>query len=71
MKVYIKKILMKSQEAEHHIASLKKAFTILQKYWIKLNPSKFIFRVLSKKFLRFVVSQYRIEANPKKIQALH
>ena len=37
---------------------------------MKLNPSKCVFRVLSGKFLGFMVSQKGIEANPDKIQAI-
>ena len=37
---------------------------------MKLNPSKYAFRVVSRKFLGFMVSQRRIEANPDEIQAI-
>jgi len=37
---------------------------------MKLNPNKCAFRVLSRKFLGFMVSHRRIEANPDKIQAI-
>ena len=37
---------------------------------MKLNPSKCAFEVSSGKFLGFMVSQRRIEANPNKIQAI-
>ena len=37
---------------------------------MKLNPSKCAFRVSSRKFLGFMVSQRGIEANPGKIQAI-
>ena len=37
---------------------------------MKLNPSKCAFGVSSGKFLRFMVSQWGIEANPDKIQAI-
>lgn len=37
---------------------------------MKLNPAKCVFGVASRKFLRFVVSQREIEANPEKIQAV-
>ena len=37
---------------------------------MKLNPSKCAFGVSSEKFLRFMVSQRGIEANPDKIQAI-
>ena len=37
---------------------------------MKLNPSKCTFGVSSGKFLRFMVSHRRIEANPDKIPAI-
>ena len=37
---------------------------------MKLNPSKCAFKVSSGKFLRFMVSQRGIEANPKKVKAI-
>lgn len=37
---------------------------------MKLNPSKCTFEVLAEKFHRFMVSQWGIEANPKKVKAI-
>ena len=37
---------------------------------MKLNPSKCAFEISLGKFLRFMVSQRGIEANPNKIQAI-
>ena len=37
---------------------------------MKLNPSKCAFGISSGKFLRFMVSQRGIEANPKKVKAI-
>ena len=37
---------------------------------MKLNPSKCVFEVSSRKFLGFMVSQRGVEANPDKIQAI-
>ena len=37
---------------------------------MKLNPAKCLFGVLSGKFLGFMVSLRRIEANPKRIRAI-
>ncbi|XP_024026659.1 uncharacterized protein K02A2.6-like [Morus notabilis] len=45
-------------------------FGILRKYRMKLNPQKCAFGVGSGKFLGFMVSNRRIEANPEKIKAL-
>jgi len=37
---------------------------------MKLNPSKYTFRVTSGKFLGFMMSQRGIKANPKKVRAI-
>ena len=37
---------------------------------MKLNPSKCVFGVASGKFLRFMVSQHELEANPNKVRAI-
>ena len=37
---------------------------------MRLNPSKCVFGIVSGKFLRFMVSQRGIEANPEKVQAI-
>ena len=37
---------------------------------MKLNPSKCAFGVSSEKFLRFMVPQRGIEANPEKVKAI-
>ncbi|XP_077226318.1 uncharacterized protein LOC143859522 [Tasmannia lanceolata] len=53
-----------------HIIDLQEAFAVLQKYQMKLNPSKCAFGVTSRKFLGFMVTQRGIEANPEKIQVI-
>ena len=37
---------------------------------MKLNPTKCVFAVASRKFLRFMVSQQGIEANPDKVKEI-
>ena len=37
---------------------------------MKLNPSKCVFGVSSRNFFGFMVSQWGVEANPNKIQAI-
>ena len=63
-------MLVKSREELAHLDDLKETFTTLKQYQMKLNPAKCIFGVASGKFLSFMVSQRRIEANPKKVQAI-
>ena len=49
---------------------LQETFDTLRQYNMRLNPSKCAFGVSSGKFLGFMVSHRRIEANPDKIQAI-
>ena len=42
----------------------------LQRFNIKLNPKKCVFRVLKGKLLEYIMSKHGIEANPKKIKAI-
>ena len=50
--------------------NLQETFDSLKRYNMKLNLSKYAFKVSSGKFLGFMVSQRGIEANPDKIQAI-
>ena len=63
-------MLVKSKEELAHLDDLRETFTTLRQYQMKLNPSKCAFRVISRKFLRFMVSQRGIEVNPKKVRAI-
>ena len=56
MEAYIDDMLVKSKEELAHLDGLKETFTSLKQYQMKLNPSKCVFRVVSGKFLGFMVS---------------
>ena len=70
MEVYVDDMLVKSKEELAHLDDLRKTFTTLKQYQMKLNPSKCVFGVASGKFLGFMVSQRGIEANSEKVQAI-
>ena len=63
-------MLVKSKKEDHHLNDLREMFKTLCLYGMKLNPSKCVLRVLSGKFLGFMVSQRGVKANPDKIQAI-
>ena len=67
VEVYVDDMLVKSQDEETHLDDLQETFDTLRKYNMKLNPNKCAFGVSSGKFLGFMVSHRRIEANPDKI----
>ena len=70
MEVYVDDMLVKSKEELTHLDDLKETFATLQKYQMRLNPSKCVFGVASGKFPGFMVSQRGIDAKSKKVQAI-
>ena len=70
MEAYINDMLVKSRERFDHIQHLQEAFELLQRYDMKLNPLKCVFRVSLGKFLGFMVIQRGIEANPVQLKAI-
>ena len=70
VQVSVNDILVKSRREDDHLEDLKEIFDTLHSYNMKLNPSKCAFGVTAGKFLRFMVSQRDIEANPDKIRAI-
>ena len=49
-------MLVKSKDEANHMDDLKKTFSTLRKYNMKLNPAKCIFAVALGKFLGFMMS---------------
>ena len=70
IEMYIDDILIKSIGKKDHVLDLREMFALLQRYNMKLNPTKFAFGVKSGKFLSFMVNNRGIEANSSKVQAL-
>ena len=70
MEVYVDDMLVKSKEIKTHLEDIQETFDTLRRYRMKLNPEKWVFRVLLVKFLGFMVSQRRIEENPEKVKAI-
>ena len=68
IEVYIDNMLIKSLHADEDLNYLCQAFEVLQKYIMKLNPTKCIFSVASGKFLGYMVTQCGIKANPDHVR---
>jgi hypothetical protein len=49
---------------------LKETFDNLRKYKMMLNPKKYVFSVSSGKLLGYRVPSWRINVNPKKVEAI-
>ncbi|XP_068504429.1 uncharacterized protein [Phaseolus vulgaris] len=67
---YVDDMVVTSREKEHHVADLEELFTTIAKYRLKLNLEKCIFGVEAGKFLGFLLTERRIEANPEKCAAI-
>ncbi|KAK4397679.1 hypothetical protein Sango_1243400 [Sesamum angolense] len=65
MEVYMDDMFIKSKEASSHVEDMEKTFVVPRKYPLKLNPGK-----CEGHFLRFMVTQRSIEANPSKIKTI-
>ncbi|KAL0411327.1 UNVERIFIED_CONTAM: hypothetical protein Slati_3722400 [Sesamum latifolium] len=70
MEVYVDDMLVKSKQSHHHVEDLDEIFAVLRKYWLKLSPGKCASGVSGGCFLGFMVTQWGIEANLKKIKAI-
>ena len=68
--MYVDDMLVKSLRENDHLDDLRETFNTLYSYNMKLNPNKCVFRVTTRKFLGFMVSQRGIEVNPEKIPTI-
>jgi hypothetical protein len=63
-------VVITTRKEESLISDLVETFDNLNKYKLKLNPTKCPFGVSAGQLLGFLVSAKGIEANPEKIQAI-
>ena len=70
MEDYVDDMLVKNKSVAQHIADPEETFSTLRRHGMRLNPTKCAFRVVSKKFLSYIVSHKRIEVNLEKIQII-
>jgi hypothetical protein len=70
VEAYVDDVVIKTRNHDDFIADLEETFNSLCKFWWKLNPTKRVFGVPSRKLLGFIISHRGIEANPDKITAI-
>ena len=70
VEVYVDDMMVKSEIREGHFKALDKFLARLEKYNLRLNPKKCIFRVTLGKLLGHIVSERGIEVDPDKIKAI-
>jgi hypothetical protein len=70
IQVYIDDVVITIRKDESLVSNLAETFDNLNRYKLKLNPTKCSFSVSAGQLLGFLVSARGIEANPEKIQAI-
>ena len=70
VEVHVDDMMVKSEMREGYFEALYKFLERLEKYNLRLNPKKCIFRVTSGKLLGHIVNERGIEVNPDKIKAI-
>jgi hypothetical protein len=70
IQVYINDVVITTRKEESLISDLQETFDSLNRYKLKLNPTKCSFGVSAGQLLGTLVSARGIEANPEKIQAI-
>ncbi|KAK4389720.1 Transposon Tf2-12 polyprotein [Sesamum angolense] len=70
VKCYVDDLVVKSKKREDHFHDLRKVFERLRRYQLKMNPSKCVFGVTSRKFLGFSVRQRGTKIEQAKIDAI-
>lgn len=63
-------MLVNNLKMKNHLKHLEVTFQILKTYMMMLNPINYMFGVVSKKFLCYMINQNGIKANLEKINAL-
>lgn len=63
-------MIVKSKFFKEHMGDLQEIFLVLDKYQMKLNPSKCAFFIREGKFLGYMASSRGIDPNPKKVQVI-
>jgi hypothetical protein len=70
VQLYINDVVITTKQGSSLIDDLKETFDNLDKFCLKLNPTKCSFGVPAGELMGYLVSARGIEANPEKIQAI-
>jgi hypothetical protein len=71
LEIYIDDIIVKSDSMDNHLADLRLALERTCRYALKMNPLKCAFGVSAGKFLGFIIHEYGIDIDPKKIESIN
>jgi hypothetical protein len=70
IEAYVDDIVVKTRKVDDLVTDLRVAFDCLRANGVKLNPEKCVFGVPRGMLLGYIVSQWGIQPNPKKVTAL-
>ena len=70
LEVYVNDMLIKSRSLDNHLTDLEDNFIVMQKNIVKINLTKYAFRVMVEKFLGFMLIERGIKVNPSKCKAI-
>jgi hypothetical protein len=70
VEVYIDDIVIKSASLDSHLADLHLAFEKMRQYGLKMNSLKCVFGVSASKFLGFIIHEYGIKIDPKRVESM-
>jgi hypothetical protein len=70
VEAYVDDLVIKTRNPNGLLADLEETFSSLRMFRWKLNPTKCVLEVPSRKLLGFIISSRGIEANPMKISAI-
>jgi len=64
---YVDDLIVKTKICKSHLEALCKILDQLLEYNVRLNPKKYIFGVLSRNIMSFIIFKWNIEVDPNKV----
>jgi hypothetical protein len=71
LEVYIDDVVVKSDSMDSRLVNLRLALERMRRYELKIDPLKYVFGVSTGKFLGFIIYEYGIAIDPKKIESIN
>ena len=68
---YIDDMVVKSKQEARHVEDLRRVFKVIRQYKLRLNAEKCTFGVRAGKFLRYLITNRGIKANPNQIEVVN
>ena len=65
-----KRCLIKSRSLDNHLVNLEENFIVMKNNEVRINPAKCSFKVITRKFLIFMLIERGIKVNPHKYKVI-